>query len=140
MHCFSWIWWKKKKEFWKKIFRLKDLLDLEILWNFRSIWTCLGNIIRKIRHQLSSLLFPNKFVLLNGIKVRVFFGKNVEKKHLCRHDKNYYYFWKSNISVIKLIADSRNMIKVSKNMNLAINNNNQKLFISVQTENNKNKI
>ena len=140
MHCFSWIWWKKKKEFWKKIFRLKDLLDLEILWNFRSIWTCLGNIIRKIRHQLSSLLFPNKFVLLNGIKVRVFFGKNVEKKHLCCHDKNYYYFWKSNISVIKLIADSRNMIKVSKNMNLAINNNNQKLFISVQTENNKNKI
>ena len=140
MHCFSWIWLKKKKEFWKKIFRLKDLLDLEILWNFRSIWTCLGNIIRKIRHQLSSLLFPNKFVLLNGIKVRVFFGKNVEKKHLCRHDKNYYYFWKSNISVIKLIADSRNMIKVSKNMNLAINNNNQKLFISVQTKNNKNKI
>ena len=140
MHCFSWIWWKKKKEFWKKIFRLKDLLDLEILWNFRSIWTCLGNIIWKIRHQLSSLLFPNKFVLLNGIKVRVFFGKNVEIKHLCRHDKNYYYFWKSNISVIKLIADSRNMIKVSKNMNLAINNNNQKLFISVQTKNNKNKI
>ena len=37
---------------------------------------------------------------LNGIKVRVFFGKNVEKKHLCHHDKNYYYFWKSNIPVI----------------------------------------
>ena len=52
------------------------------------------------------------------LKVRVFFGKNVEKKHLCRHDKNYYYFWKSNVLVINLIADSRNMIKVSKNMNL----------------------
>ena len=57
-------------------------------------------------------------VLLNGIKVQVFFGKIVEKKHLCRHDKNYYYFWKSNIPVINLIVDSRNMIKVSKNMGL----------------------
>ena len=33
--------------------------------------------------------------------------------HLCRHDKNYYYFWKMNIPVINLIVDSRNMIKVS---------------------------
>ena len=32
--------------------------------------------------------------------------------HLYRHDKNYYYFWKTNISVINLIVDSRNMIKV----------------------------
>ena len=51
---------------------------------------------------------------LNGIKVRVLFGKNVEEKHLCRHDKNYYYFWKSNIPAINLTADSRNMIKVPK--------------------------
>ena len=35
--------------------------------------------------------------LLNCIKVRVSFGKNIEKKHLCCHDQNYYYFWKSNI-------------------------------------------
>ena len=42
-------------------------------------------------------------LLLNGIKVGFFFGK----KHLCRHDKNYSYFWKSNISVINLIVDSR---------------------------------
>ena len=55
---------------------------------------------------------------LNSIKVRVFFRKNIEKKHLCRHEKNCYYFWKSNISVINLIVDSRNMIKVSKNMRL----------------------
>ena len=52
--------------------------------------------------------------LLNDINVRVFFGKNMEKKHLCRHDKNYYYFQKSNIPVINFIVDSRNMIKVSK--------------------------
>ena len=30
--------------------------------------------------------------------------------HLYRHDKNYS--WKTNISVINLIVDSRNMIKV----------------------------
>ena len=32
--------------------------------------------------------------------------------HLYCHDKNYYYFWKTNISVINLIVDSRNLIKV----------------------------
>ena len=54
-------------------------------------------------------------LILNGIKVRVCFEKNIEKKPLCRHDKNYYYFCKSNIPVINLIAGSRTMIKVSKN-------------------------
>ena len=57
-----------------------------------------------------------KLYILNSIKVRVFFGKNIEKKHLRRDDKNYYYFCKSNIPVINLIVDSRNIIKVSKNM------------------------
>ena len=57
---------------------------------------------------------------LNSIKVWVFFEKKTtfKKKDLCRHDKNRYYFWKSNIPVINLIADSRNMIKFSKNLNL----------------------
>ena len=41
--------------------------------------------------------------ILNGIKVRVFFENNVEKKHLCRQDKNYYYFCKLNIPVINLM-------------------------------------
>ena len=57
-------------------------------------------------------------LVLNGIKVRVFFGKNIEKKHLCRQEKNYYYFCKANIPVIKLTVGSRNMIKLSKNMSL----------------------
>ena len=57
-------------------------------------------------------------MLLNRIKVRVFFGKNIERKHLSSHNKNYYYFWKSNIPVINLIVGSRNMIKLSKNMSL----------------------
>ena len=57
-------------------------------------------------------------ILLHGIKVGVFFGKNIEKKHLYRHDKNYYYFCNSNITVINLIVGSRNMIKVLKNTTL----------------------
>ena len=55
---------------------------------------------------------------LNGIKVRAFFGKNIEKKHLYRHGKNSYYFCKSNIPVINLIVGFRNMMKASKNMSL----------------------
>ena len=64
-----------------------------------------------LRRSILGLLL---FLLLNGMKVWVFFGKNIERKHLCRHDKNYYYFCKSNISVINLIVDSRNMTEVSK--------------------------
>ena len=30
----------------------------------------------------------NSYEQLHGIKVRVFFRKNIEKKHLYRHDKN----------------------------------------------------
>ena len=50
--------------------------------------------------------------------VEIFSEKTSKKKHLCRHDKNYYYFCKSNIPVINLIVGSRNMIKVSKNVSL----------------------
>ena len=42
-----------------------------------------------------------------------FLQKTLKKKLLCRHVKNYYYFCKSNIPVINLIVDSRNMVKVS---------------------------
>ena len=47
-----------------------------------------------------------------------FFGKNIEKKPVCCHDKNYYYFCKSSIPGINLVVVSRNMVKVSKNMGL----------------------
>ena len=53
-------------------------------------------------------------IALNGIKAQIFFGKNIEKKHLCRHYKNYDYFCKSNILVINFIVDSRNMNEVLK--------------------------
>ena len=49
-----------------------------------------------------------------ALRCKSFSEKNVEKKHLCRHDKNYYYLCKSNILLINLIVGSRNMIKVSK--------------------------
>ena len=50
--------------------------------------------------SLSQSFFVNWFYwfileqlfLLNGIKVQIFFRKKYQKKHLCRHDKNYYYF------------------------------------------------
>ena len=66
---------------------------------------------------------------LSGIKVRVFFWKNIDK-----NDKNYYYFWKSNIPVINLIVDSRNMIKDSNNMSLQkIRKNGESRFHQIPT-------
>ena len=44
------------------------------------------------------------------------FSEKTLKKHLWRHDKNYYYFFKSNIPVTNMIVGSRNMIKVSKSI------------------------
>ena len=46
------------------------------------------------------------------------FRKKHWKNALVPQGKNYYYFWKSNIPVINLVGDSRNMIKVSQNMSL----------------------
>ena len=65
-----------------------------------------------------AFVFCNVFWELNSIKLRVFFEKSIGKKQLRRHDKNYHYFCKSNISVINLIVSSKNMNKVSKNMSL----------------------
>ena len=53
-----------------------------------------------------------------ALSYRSFSEKNIEKKHLCYHDKNNCYFCKSNIPVINLIAGGRNMIKLSKNISL----------------------
>ena len=39
-------------------------------------------------------------VLSTALRCGSFSEKALKKKHLCRRDKNYYYFWKSNISVI----------------------------------------
>ena len=59
------------------------------------------------------------FVLYStALRCGSFLVKNNEKKLLCRHDRNYYYFCKSNILVVNLIVGSRNMIKLSKHMSL----------------------
>ena len=76
-------------------------------------------LLQLLNYMISfSIYIQVNMIILNGIKVRVFFRKKRSWKYLCRHDRNYYYFWKSNIPVIKLIVHSRNMIKVSKNMSL----------------------
>ena len=109
---------------------LKDLAKCNHLlydWNFQlqTYWKrvllpliCLIGI--SCEASFLSLLSTKKLVnekafsSLNGIKVRVFFEKNIEKKHLCRHDKNFYYFWKSNIPVINLTVGSRNRLNFQK--------------------------
>ena len=65
------------------------------------------------------LEFFNTMWALNGIKVYLFFEKQNWKKHLCRHDKNYYYFYKSNIPIINLIVGSKNMVNILKSMSLS---------------------
>ena len=54
----------------------------------------------------------NKYNHSTALKCGSFSEKNIEKKQLCPHDKNHYYFCKSSISVINLIVGSRNMINV----------------------------
>ena len=114
--------------FWYLLYFTK-LLDSFILWrkNFKSqnYWINLyfdGNIWNR-----------KSSYLLNGIKVRVFFENNIEKRPLYRHDKNYYYFDKSNIPVINLISGSRNVIKVSKSRSFEkINSTTRVVFTKYQ--------
>ena len=102
----------------------KDKLKAHNLNKFTNIYLFSGALssekkidICNFKRFFSSYQVSTIFIL-NSIKVWVFFGKNIEKKHLCHHDKNCYYFWKSNITAINFIVDSRNMIKVLKNMHL----------------------
>ena len=70
---------------------------------------------------LWSLLFMRIFTFMifsTTLNCGSFSEKTSKKKHLCRHEKNYYYFCKSNIPVTNLIVGSRNMIKLSKNKSL----------------------
>ena len=80
--------------------------------------TKLGQHFRKSWFLVQLYKLFSKSRRLDGIKVRVFFRKKIEKRHLSHHDKNYCYFFKSNIPVINLIVGSRNMIKISKNTSL----------------------
>ena len=85
-----------------------------ILWKFKSCFFWLFNY-KKIFCSSISLKSSNKINFSTALTCGYFLEKNW-KKHSCRHDKNYYYVWKSNIHVINFIVDSRNMIKASKSM------------------------
>ena len=43
-------------------------------------------------------LMTVEVVPINDIKVHVFSEKNIEKKHLCYHEKNYCYFFRIKFS------------------------------------------
>ena len=60
----------------KKSFRMKDILDLSVSWNFQIIWTCISSIIYKTEKLFSSPVFSNKFMLpfWNLQKSTIFFG------------------------------------------------------------------
>ena len=85
---------------------------------FQKNITTIDAIAQDTFLPLQTRIFTWKFMwirqrfILNDIKVRDFFGKNTETKHLCHHDKNYCYFFKSDIPIINLIVGSRNMIKL----------------------------
>ena len=107
------------------VFPLKDKRGISIVNAFQKI-TSKGPKPNKIwveqRGEFYNNLFK-RFLKINNIDMLndiagLFLEKTLKQKHLCRHDKNYYCFRKSNVHVINLIVDSRNMIKVSKNMSL----------------------
>ena len=64
--------------------------------------------------KFSSEKFSSGQFYSTTLRCGSFSEKNIEKKHLCYHDKNYCYFCKSNIPVNNLIVGSRNMIRLSK--------------------------
>ena len=100
---------------------IDSALSVLINWKFYKNKEKLEQAKLNLQRAKQSSVLDNEKLwinsLLNGMKVRVFFGKKTREKALVL-DKNYYYFWKSNNPVINLIVDSRDMIKVSKNMSL----------------------
>ena len=52
----------KHRKYMKICFKLNEILDSNLYWKFRSIWTCFGNIIRKTA-SLPWLVFLIKFML-----------------------------------------------------------------------------
>ena len=99
------------------------LLDSSNNSNFVSVHPTSGMSVW-LPHRTCSMshgMSPFKILTLvsyssTALRCEYFSKKNIEKKRSYRHDKNYYFFCKSNIPVIDLIVGSRNMIKLSKNM------------------------
>ena len=62
---------------------------------YTNIIFCNNSTIIQIKATLeennSQIIAHIHIPFLNGIKLRVFFKENIEKRHLCHHDQNYYY-------------------------------------------------
>ena len=76
----------------------------------------LDGVIMLDRHRLDGQMYLYLQLFFNSAALRCwsFSEKTLYSKYLYSLHKNYYYFWKSNIPVINLLVDSRNMIKFQK--------------------------
>ena len=89
------------------------------LRGFFSLWISLIKEVKWILKLFVTACNCHSLMIIStALRCESFSKKTSKKTHLCRPDKNYYYFCKSNIPAINLIVSSRNMIKVSKNMSL----------------------
>ena len=108
---------KKQLPLWVTMIGKHNICVQSITQEVQELWklsTC-----RKCLVDLSTYtVYDIPFTMAQQHSAAGLFRKNYRKKHLRRHVKNYCYFCKSNIPVISLILDSRNMIKLSKNTSL----------------------
>ena len=47
----------------KVCFKIKEIIDFNVSWNFQSTWTWLDNVIRKMKKQFLSYVFKKWFQL-----------------------------------------------------------------------------
>ena len=88
-----------KKLLWlKKIQKHCVMAMLLVILMEKNFWTVLRKRIAK--NELKSSM---------ALKCRSSSNKNMERKHLCCHDKNYCFFCKSNIPRTNLIVGSKNI-------------------------------
>ena len=115
--CIHYFGWKDETVISNVSFSAHCLSGVSFFFIESDCW--FTDILRR-QQSFTNVLFALNFCqfILNGIKVGVFFEKNIEKKQFCHHDQNYCYFRKWSIPVINLIVGSKNMIKISKSVNL----------------------
>ena len=113
--------WYLLRTYWQFLFSFSSERFWYLSWV--SFWDFLGFFFSNI--QLAFLSINKKSYIIKvfnyfstALRCGSFSEKNIEKKHLRCHDKNYCYLCNSSISVIDLIVGSRNMIKIYKNMSL----------------------
>ena len=61
----------KYVQYIKICFKMKEIFDFVVPWNFQFIWTCFGNVNRKRRKEFIPPVFRNMFLLpLWNLKLR----------------------------------------------------------------------